>query len=205
MLYKYPKTYHLPWSPGLMNEDRLMPSVPFDGKRVIVTEKMDGENTSLYNDHIHARSLDSVHHPSRDWVKGFWSSIKHEIPYGIRVCGENMYALHSVAYNNLESYFLGFSVWDGEECLDWDTTLDWFELLGVTSVPVLYDGVYSRGVLEEIWYGMDPEQNEGYVVRLASSFTIKDFHTSIGKFVRKNHVQTDELWMLKPVVPNELK
>lgn len=36
---------------------------------VVITEKMDGENTTLYRDGLHARSLDSRHHPSRNWVK----------------------------------------------------------------------------------------------------------------------------------------
>jgi hypothetical protein len=52
---------------------------------------------------------------------------------------------------------------------------------------------------------MDPEVNEGYVIRLADTFNIKDFQQSVGKFVRPNHVQTDEHWMSKPVEPNRLK
>lgn len=205
-LIKYPKTFHLPTSPGLQNDDRMMTRVPFGGKRVIITEKMDGENTTMYNDHIHARSLDSAHHSSRDWVKTMWGVVKHNIPEGMRICGENMYALHSIPYDNLESYFLGFSMWDGEICLDWDTTVDWFNLLDVVPVPVLYDGVYSNRIPIQVWGNMDREKNEGLVVRLASSFTLDEFQQSVGKFVREQHVQTDDkLWRLKPIVPNKLK
>ena len=46
--YKYPRTYHVPWSPGTTSDDRLLKSVDqFVGKRVVVTEKMDGENTTM--------------------------------------------------------------------------------------------------------------------------------------------------------------
>lgn len=205
MYTKYPKTMHLPWSPGLQNDDRRIERMEFGGKRVIITEKMDGENTTMYRDHIHARSLDSVHHPSRDWVKAFWGTIRYEIPEGMRICGENVYALHSIRYDNLDSFFFGFSMWEGDTCLDWDTTMEWFNLLGITPVPVLYDGVYSKRVALQVQHNLDLETQEGYVVRLARSFTANEFATSVAKYVRKGHVQTDEQWMLKPVVPNSLK
>lgn len=204
-LIKYPKTFHLPFSPGLQNDDRLMPHVPFEGEQVIITEKMDGEGTTMYHDHIHARSLDSGHHPSRDWIKGFWSSIKYEIPDDMRICGENMYAEHSISYDNLESYFLGFSIWRGDVCLDWATTMEWFELLGITPVPVMFQGKYNSEHVEGLWEGMNPKTQEGYVVRFSRSFLRSEFSTSIGKFVRRGHVQTDQLWMLKEVVPNKLR
>jgi len=44
---KYPRTYHLEWSPGITRDDRIMPggsSANFEGKEVIIFEKLDGEN-----------------------------------------------------------------------------------------------------------------------------------------------------------------
>lgn len=204
MFTKYPKTFHLPWSPGLQNDDRRMPVFPFDDKEVVITEKMDGENTTMYHDHIHARSLDSAHHESRDWVKMFWGTIRHDIPPRLRICGENVFAEHSIHYNDLRSYFLGFSVWEGDVCLDWDTTMEYFELLGITPVPIIYEGTYYEWIEDEIISDMDLNKQEGYVIRLRESFSMNDFQTSVGKYVRKGHVQTDEFWRHKPVVPNEL-
>src|SRR5690554_4811700 len=109
--HKYPRTRHLPWSPGASHDDLVSREVEsFVGQRIIVTEKMDGENTTLYRDHLHARSLDSRHHPSRDWVKALHGRIAHEIPERWRVCGENLYARHSIGYEALPSYFMLFSV-----------------------------------------------------------------------------------------------
>src|SRR5829696_5384608 len=93
------------------------------GREVVVTEKLDGENTTMYADGLHARSLDSAHHPSRAWVKALQGRIGPGIPAGWRVCGENLYARHSIPYEDLDSWFYGFSVWDGEDCLDWDRTV----------------------------------------------------------------------------------
>jgi hypothetical protein len=42
---KYPRTWHLPWSPGITKDDRVIPSCDqFVGKNIVVTVKMDGEN-----------------------------------------------------------------------------------------------------------------------------------------------------------------
>lgn len=71
MLKKYPRTYHLPWSLGRSSDDKVLSNVDsFIGQEVVITEKMDGENSSLYpNGKTHARSLDSANHVSRDWLK----------------------------------------------------------------------------------------------------------------------------------------
>lgn len=50
--------------------------------------------------------------PSRDWIKALHGQIAHEIPEGWRLCGENLYARHSIAYDALPSYFTLFSIWD---------------------------------------------------------------------------------------------
>lgn len=200
--FKYPRTRHLPWSPGAGHDDLIAEQVEhFVGQRVIVSEKMDGENTTLYRDHAHARSLDSRHHPSRDWLKALHARIAHEIPAGWRLCGENLYARHSIAYATLPSYFMLFSVWDADNrCLDWDSTLEWAQLLGLDTVPVLYDGVFDAEWLHAL--DLDLDRCEGYVVRLASSFEYAQFGESVAKWVRQGHVQTDQHWMHQKVVPN---
>ena len=59
MRRKYPRTPHLPWSPGLSSDDtRLGQARQFAGREVVVTEKLDGENTTLDRRGLHARSLD---------------------------------------------------------------------------------------------------------------------------------------------------
>ncbi len=41
---KYPRTFHLPWSPGLTKDDKRIENLDgFIGREVVVTEKMDGE------------------------------------------------------------------------------------------------------------------------------------------------------------------
>jgi hypothetical protein len=204
---KYPRTPHLPWSAGATSDDKTLSSTDhFEGKQVVISEKCDGENFSLYRDYMHARSTTYSPHPSRDWIKKFHAQIRHEIPEGWRICGENLFAKHSIHYRNLHSYFYAFSIWtDQNVALDWDETIEYCELLGIRTVPLIYRGIFREDKTRRILSKTVPfEAIEGYVIRLASSFTFEDFSTSVAKYVRANHVQTDEHWMCKQVIPNML-
>jgi hypothetical protein len=159
---------------------------------------MDGENSSLYKNYSHARSLDSNNHPSRNFLKAFHATFKEEIPEYWRICGENLYATHSIHYEELKSYFYGFSIWDRENyCLSWEETLEWFSLLGITPVTVIYSGIWNEELIKNLNYG----NHEGCVVRNSDSFHYLDF----SKNVRTKHVQTDKHWMSQEIVPNKLK
>ncbi len=205
MRFKYPRTPHLPWSPGVTSDDiRVLDLSHFEGREVVVTEKLDGENTSLYRDGVHARSIDGRHHPSRDWVKALQARIGFEIPAGWRLCGENLFARHSVAYDDLESYLYVFSVWnDRNECLPWKETVVWANLLGLPTPAVFFEGPWDRQAVENL--SIDTQSMEGYVVRLAKGFPFTSFEHSVAKWVRPQHVQTDGHWMHAAVVPNGLK
>jgi hypothetical protein len=203
--YKYPRTPHLPWSPGTSDDDILLfNSFMFENMNVIVTEKLDGENTTMYADHIHARSLDSRQHPSRTWVKALHGSIAHHIPTGWRFCGENMYARHSIGYENLKSYFYLFSIWNEQNtCLSWNETTEWASLLGLELPPVLYQGIWDESKIRHI--KLDLDKQEGYVVRTSEGFSYENFQKHVAKWVRKDHIQTDQHWMHTEIIPNQLK
>lgn len=219
MYRKYPRTPHAPWSPGKTSDDVVITSFDnFKDKEIVVTEKIDGENSSLYTDHLHARSISSLHHPSRAWLKQKHAEIKHDIPEGWRICGENVYAFHSIFYTSLPSYFLVFGIYDNNNiCLSWDETLDFCQLIGLTPVPVLYRGKFDEALLKNLWKGKgayptfkddvlkEESEAEGYVVRITDTFHYDDFNLNVFKYVRENHVQTDEHWLEKVVVPNQLK
>lgn len=199
----YPRTAHLPWSPGATADDlRARGTAALAGREVVVTEKLDGENTTLYADGLHARSLDSGHHPSRAWVKALQGRIGARIPAGRRVCGENLYARHSLGYGELDSWFYGFSVWDGDHCLDWDRTVRILHSLGVPAPRVLWRGTYDERALRGL--RVDTARQEGYVVRTTAGFDRADFGRYVAKWVRGGHVRTDTHWMYAPVVPNGL-
>lgn len=199
---------HLDFSPGVNDDDKILYDLSsFEGRRIIVSQKLDGENCSMYRDHIHARSIDSRGGEDRAWVKQFWSRISFDIPEGWRICGENMWAEHSIRYDDLLSYFYGFSIWNEMNiCLSWDETLEYFELLGIHHVPVIYDGIWNEDIIRRIPDSLDFDKVEGFVVRLADPFSYSKFKTSVVKYVRRGHVQTTKHWRVgRRFIPNKLK
>lgn len=209
--YKYPRTMHLPWSPGTSSDDRIMPYSEvvqiFEGKEVVVTEKLDGENTNMYRDYFHVRSTDSRSHASQSVVRQLHGTIAHEIPEGWRICGENMYAKHSIFYDRLNAWFYVFSIWDENNiALSWDDTKEFAGILGLATVPELYRGIWNEQAIQACWIGKSKfgEEQEGYVVRLVDPFpypkddnpdkNIMPVFTKLVKYVRAKHVRTTDDW-----------
>ena len=155
--------------------------------------------------YTHARSLDSAYHPSREWIRKFAGDIGYTIPKGMRICGENLYAKHSIKYTGLKSYFYGFSVWNDENVsLSWDDTLLNFELFGITPVPTLYRGVYDESIIKGLWDSSMRDRVEGYTCRLVEAIPYNAFQLSMAKYVRENHVQTNDHWLTEALVKNEI-
>lgn len=206
---KYERTFHLPWSPGIHDDDKALKDCSqFEGKRVIGSLKKDGENTTAYSDgHVHARSIDSRGGEDRAWVKKFLiQNVCFQLPEGWRICGENLWAEHSIHYDNLPSYFMGFSLWNElNVCLSWDETLEYFALLNVQPVEVIFDGIWDEKKARAICESLDTNKEEGVVFRLADEFKYGDFRRSVAKYVRKDHVQTTKHWRQgQRFVPNGL-
>lgn len=163
-------------------------------------------NCNLYNNKYHARSLDGLDHPSRSWLKNFHSQIAHDIPEGWRICGENLYAKHSIHYTNLKTFFYGFSIWDEKNnCLSWDDTLYWFQLLNIEPVECIYRGNMNNDITSNRFFKPYEKEHEGYVIRIADGFNYRDFRKCVGKFVRENHVQTSHHWRFEQIVKNKLE
>jgi hypothetical protein len=96
-------------------------------------------------------------------------------------------------------------MWNGEICLPWDETLEWFDLIGITPVHTLWRGPSHKFFSNHYDLDLNFQDIEGYVVRVTGGFLRSEFHSKVAKYVRKNHIQTDQHWMAKSVTPNKLK
>jgi hypothetical protein len=201
---RHPRTYHLPFSPkvliGDIEDDRAMSSLAaFEGRRVIVTVKMDGSQATAYNDYLHGRTIDFKSNVTWHWLQNFHRKFAHEIPEGYRVSLENLWGgvTQDIQYRHLQNYASAFMIWDDQNyCMSWDDSVEWFELFsevlkesgdlrGMPHVPVLYDGCWDEDLIKGLFrptYNGDPM--EGFVVRLADRFHYKDFRYNVGKYVR---------------------
>jgi hypothetical protein len=216
---KYQKICHLPNSQSISSDDNwLSDSSQFDNKLVIILEKFDDENTTMYDDKIHARSIDSMHlyarHPARTYVKALHAKVKHKIPKNIRIVGGNLYAKHVVSYDLLPDYFIAYCAFRYDNsvgistCLGWSETIDICNNVGLKIAQPIYIGHWNSKDKNKWWpfqsMYSSTDLAEGYIVRNVNSFPESEFDQNYGKFVRKNFCLDDEHWMQKPVVPNKL-
>lgn len=192
---KYPRTFHLPDSPGATNDDRVQDDLSWLDGELVVTEKLDGGNLTFTRDEMYARSLDSGTQPWDRPAKALWAMTAHRIPDDWRVCGESMWARRSIAYRDLPGVFIVFGIWDETDTLlGWDDTVDWAQRLELPVVPVLYRGG-SLSEARAAWQTQrDAETSEGFVVRAAGRIPAAEFPHQVLKWVRPRHVRTEASW-----------
>ena len=206
--YKYPRTPHLPFSESKTDDDKTLESDAhfYDFDEIVVTVKMDGENTTIYPDGtFHARSLDSKHHEYQSWLLNNIQSWAYSIPQDYRICGEYLYARHSITYDMLDSYYLAFSAWENGRCCSWSEFTNIADQLGIDIVPVLYIGKYDTDTIKTLAKQAIADGQEGIVVRNTASFNYGLFDKNVAKYVRPNHVQTNEHWLSKEIIKNNLR
>jgi hypothetical protein len=214
---KYPRTYHFPFSPGTTSDDRIAKSYDglLDGS-IVITEKLDGENTCLNQYGVFARSHAApTRNPWASYLWDTWNTLHKELG-DLELFGESLYAVHSIRYGRLESYYYLFAIREGDRWLAWNEVQFYAGVLGLPTVPVLYcgravdlpgenrvpaaeklkafilDAVSQPSSLSAPAGEVSPR--EGVVARAAGSFTTEEFPTCVFKWVRKGHVQTDQHW-----------
>ncbi len=209
--FKYPRTFHLPYSLKKGEDDKVLASDDIlEGKQVVVTEKMDGENTTIYADYLHARSIDSDWDESKRWLDRLRTFIEPDIPKGWRICGENLFYKHTIHYNQLDTLFYVYSIWNEQnECLSWKETLDWCQLLNLQPIPVIYQGLYKKDTILHAFANYTKSATypvEGFVVRLSESFAFENFKQSVAKFVNDTfQITTTRHWKYDVKELNQLK
>jgi len=203
---KWPKTWHVPDSPGITRDDRVLENIDhLKNREIVITEKLDGETFSLYYNHLHARSQDYPHHESQNWLKAFHARFKYLIPAHWQIAGEYLYAQHTICYDELTSYFYVFAIIDNklQMVFSLDETLLICQSLGLVYVPILYRGLLPDKFImpKKSVFG---QEIEGYVVRPTGEFPVSEIYKNMAKYVRADHVKTDKHWRTN-WVPNKLK
>lgn len=138
---KYCRSLHAQISLGTTSDDRFMPNgyvkAFADMERLILTEKMDGENNAFTKYGLFARSHTAP--TVSPWTKPLrerWELIKNDLG-DIELFGEGMYGIHSIAYSKLESFYYLFAVRDNGVWLSWDEVKFYAALFDFPTVPEL--------------------------------------------------------------------
>lgn len=203
MLYKYPRTPHLPFSKGVGDDDLVMKDTSSleNARELVWTEKMDGENITVYPDGtFHSRSLDAPHKLYHSYLQGviipkIVTKMKaYTMGKDLRVCGEYMYARHAIPYDDLADFFLVHSIWNGDICLSYWMTKHLCEAWGLKMVPRLCINPWNNVTIKSLVDNTDKGTREGFVVRNSEAFEYKDFQKNVAKYVRANRPITPPNW-----------
>ena len=211
---KYGRTYHYPFSPGTTSDDRIqhhywehLSAIP----ELVHTEKLDGENNCLSRHGVFARSHGApTTSPWTESLRRYWSSIRNDLG-SLEIFGENLYAIHSIRYLNLPSHFFVFAAREDGRWLSWEETKFYAAALDLPVAPEI--SVFNppadrhlfeksvgaiatgRGSFEPVdAFTGQPTIMEGIVTRNSGSFSMAQFATNVFKYVRKDHVQTNQHW-----------
>ena len=210
-VYKHKTTLHHSLSQTLSKGDSYCDKSleeSFENCKVVYSIKMDGGASSVIRKpnnelHINLRSADNTDRNDKktEWLWRYFTLLKDKLPVNWRFSGEVLKWRHSIAYNELVSFFNLYLIWnDKNECLSHEDTMEWIKLLDIPeigiynmeTVPILYVGKYDKQLLKNMFDEIVNKGNEGIVIRKAHSFTYTDnwYYEDLLKLVRKNHVQT---------------
>jgi hypothetical protein len=144
----------------------------------------------------------------------------------LEIFGENCYAIHSIKYINLPDHFFVFRIRNKDMWLSWEETKFYAAMLDMQTVPEIfvrhpesmfpqneYEGMLLSTVTGESAFGsvenslFNPKSGERVIQRCkmegvvdsnADEYRVSEFKLNVFKYVRKDHVTTDEHWTKSP-------
>jgi hypothetical protein len=211
---KYPRTPHLPFSPGRSDDDVSISSlarlVGPQADEVVLTEKLDGGNCCLKDGLVFARSHAApATQPWFSYTKQVYlTEVYPVIDAYLELLGENLFAVHSIPYSDeshpLPSPFYLFGALDRDvgHYVSWDDVERIADSVSLPTPPVLFRG--KIGSVAELAdrvqqlmaagsrVGKPGCPMEGVVVRTTAPIQPDHFEVSVAKFVRPGHNQIDD-------------
>lgn len=214
---KYGRSYHYDFSDGTTSDDRINRNWREDVskfKNIVHTEKLDGENTCLSELGVFARSHAApTRHPWADHLKQRHGLMVNDLKgMKLELFGENLYAIHSIIYPNIESHFYVFGARILDMWLSWEEVKFYAGVFDLPTVPELLvqstedvdliqktvlDFADRPSVFGSFQNGTEPLKpctTEGLVSRNIEEYPVDSLAVNLMKYVRKDHVQTDVHW-----------
>jgi len=219
--HKFPHTPHLLWlGAGAPRDDKILgpdQAAEFLSTEVIVEEKVDGANLGLSlgpDGRIRAQSRGNYLAPGRShaqwnplwpWLAERRASLEDGLSGGLMLFGEWCYARHTVPYDALPDWFLGFDILDTNTGRFWSVSRRnaWLGERGVMPIPEVKRGRLQLkqvpGLLGASGVGHVPM--EGIYLRREEAGWLSA-RTKVVSTAFKQ--QIEEHWTRRAVTPNHL-
>ncbi|KJE90384.1 DNA ligase III [Capsaspora owczarzaki ATCC 30864] len=243
--HKFPRTYHLfdAGGSGVARDDLVMdgkePRRFFDGKTIIaLEEKVDGANLGISIDpergvlcQNRAHYVNSATHKQfatlDTWIQAHEAELREILEPGRHILfGEWLYAMHSIHYTRLPSYFIAFDIFDVKEQKFYSrrrrdaflqaTTIPIVRLVAertfkskdeIKTLLMTTRSQYHDGNVEGLYMRIDndvPQQQQGAASASSSKIADTDcWNVGRCKVVRPDFIQgITEQWTRKTFVKN---
>jgi ATP-dependent RNA circularization protein (DNA/RNA ligase family) len=219
--FKFPSTPHLTLFDGTeIRDDKVMPEserTDFLQHELVVEEKVDGANLGISFDHegnIHAQNRGAYLHlpysgqwkKLSEWLHPRTDELFEQLTDKYILFGEWCYAQHSVVYDRLPDWFLGFDVFDKDEAKFFSCSRrDYmFDAMGISRVPMIERGHFTLSELKDLLLQsqLSNQPAEGIYLRLDQS----DWLEQRAKLVRSTFIQSiGHHWSRSGIKANRLK
>lgn len=216
---KFPSTPHVAWlgAQSVRGDKLLAPDEvrEFLGADIVVEEKIDGANLGLSFDSswrlrfqnrgqwIEGK-LTGQWERLRGWAAQHEPALREHLPPEHILFGEWCQARHSVGYDRLPDWFIGFDVFDGKARRFWSTRRRNPLLMaaGIARVPEVARGPFTLARLCDLLDGpsaFGAPKREGFYLRRED----ENWLLARAKLVRPEFAQSiDEHWSRQALVPN---
>jgi len=219
--FKFPSTPHLAiYGNTEVRDDKVMSEAErteFLQHELIVEEKVDGANLGISFDNegnIRAQSRGSYLHipysgqwkKLTEWLSPRIDELFEQLTDKYVLYGEWCYAQHSIAYDSLPDWILGFDVFDKntEKFFSYPRRNEMFNALGICQVPLIQRGHFTISELKNLVLQskLSSHPAEGIYLR----FDQGDWLEQRAKLVRPNFIQAIEKhWSRSTIKPQRLK
>jgi ATP-dependent RNA circularization protein (DNA/RNA ligase family) len=221
LFFKFPSTPHLSvLGNGTVRDDKVLSIEKRDHflkNKVSVEEKIDGANLGISFDDAGTLIIQNRGSILSKPYSGQWKKLEQWLKYRKEtffdhlhaqyiLFGEWCFARHSVGYDSLPDYFLGFDIFNKQNrrFLSIKKRNERFKDMDISAVPLIDQGIFSFQQLGELMgkSRFSDEPAEGIYLRHDEGEWLKDR----AKLVKPEFIQTMEVhWSRKKITPNRLK
>jgi len=219
--FKFPSTPHLSLLGDLaVRGDKVMSESErneFLRHEIVVEEKIDGANLGISFDssgNIRAQNRGAyLHFPSSgqwqklsEWLKPRTDALFEQLTDQFILFGEWCYAQHSVKYDRLPDWFLGFDIYDisNAKFFSCHRRDEVFRTIGIFQVPIIKRGYFSLSELNG--FLSQSELSDKLAEGLYLRFDQGDWLEQRAKLVRPAFIQSvEQHWSRSGIKANRLK
>lgn len=221
VFHKFPHTPHLLWlGPGQPREDKVLSAAEvaeFLAAELVVEEKADGANLGLSlgpDGRVRPQSRGNYLAPGRchaqwnplwPWLAERRTVLEPALADGLILYGEWCHARHTVPYDALPDWFLGFDVYEPSSGRFWSASRRnaWLAGLDIVPIPEVQRGRFRVDQLPLLLgrSALGDVAMEGvYLRREQDDYLVRRAKVVSDAFRQ----QIEEHWTRRPVVPNHL-